>query len=141
MSDTNNTPVKIYKLNDYEWAVGHTLEETIAAYIEQTRINPAEADVAEAREVTDEEMNTLTFWTTDDCNPGDPRHWLCRCGYIHSGASRVNRWTGTQWEHLHNGDEGYTPMKNIHLISFTEALCLHIKDRHPIPGHFATIEI
>lgn len=135
--EASNAPVKVFKLNDYEWYAARTLEEAKTAYLAE--FDGDLEDLEDAYELSDEEMNNTMFWDSDNEDRCDPEHFRCDCGYKTVGASKENRWTGENWEHFH-GPEGYVTMRNISRISYVEALGRHLAAEQPVPGFFACTE-
>jgi len=60
-------PVKIFKLNDYEWWAGFTLEETIQAAMKECMLTREEV-ADNPRELTEMDLNRLIF---TDCEEKD----------------------------------------------------------------------
>lgn len=59
------TDVKVWKINDYEWAMAPTLDEAIQAVCDMTGVD--RDDVAdEPHELTDEELLRLKFVDEDE---------------------------------------------------------------------------
>lgn len=57
--------MKIFRLTDYEWWIGETLESCVADYIENYTGDPDTVD-DDAHELTDDQLDTLIFTDTDE---------------------------------------------------------------------------
>ena len=62
--------MKVYKLNDYDWWAGNTLEEVKKSYINETGVSKEEA-FEEPYEVSEADMNKLKFYTTEHNDKGE----------------------------------------------------------------------
>lgn len=58
-------PVKVFKLDDYEWWAGYSLQGCIDAAREQAGADCYEDAETEGRELTEHEMRTLLFTHED----------------------------------------------------------------------------
>lgn len=135
----DNRPVKIYRMNDCDWFVARSLEEAKESCLMEYDGEPD--SVEDARELTDEEMNTLQFWLDEDNHHrGDLCHWKCHCGYQSTYPTKENRWNSKEWQHWHEESGTFVPMKNTSQISFVEELGKHLAEGRPIPGLFASTE-
>lgn len=59
-------PLRVFRLNDCDWWLAHTLEEAKASYIADCGPMAEEEAFDEPRELTKEELRTLHFVDTDE---------------------------------------------------------------------------
>lgn len=62
----DNTVIKVFKLNEYEWWAGGSWEEVKKCYMDTTGLSEVEAFDDECHELTPDEMNSLKFYGEDN---------------------------------------------------------------------------
>lgn len=116
--------MNIYRLNDIEWWMAHSLEEAIATAMEDTGCSREEVydgDYPDALGAA--ELDALKFC---DREPSEDEmtfaNWRCECGAIADGNCR---WNGDAYEHSH-GQAGHVVMKDTTVRTFREELAERI---------------
>jgi hypothetical protein len=84
-SMTAPLPWRVFKMDDCDWWVAHTLAEAKASYQYETGVD--DESVEDARELTDEELDRLRFVDTDEA--GHPVKET-RCTFREELARRVS---------------------------------------------------
>jgi len=122
----------IYQIDDCEWYFAKSLEQAIALYQEST----LNFEPVDARAITDNEMDSLIYWDSENTNESHPEHWQCECGKTPNGYSR---WNGSAWQCHHGYPIGHVDMVNIHKLTFRQKLEKDIASGRDC-GFFATTE-
>lgn len=97
----------------------------------------AEGTSEDAHELSEVELERLTFWDSDNRDEYSQEHWQCECGAM---ADAHCRWNGNVWQHHHGYPIGHVDMKNIHKRTFREELTRRIAAGIDRPDVFATTE-
>jgi hypothetical protein len=68
-------PWRVFQMNDCDWWIARSLDEALADYKLQTGYGPGDEEVEDARELTEEQLDSLTFHDSDedDCPNGITR--------------------------------------------------------------------
>lgn len=86
---TTDPPVRVWKMNDYDWVAARTLREAINEYCSVTGCARFQAVEDKPEALDDSEMRRLTF-LTDEEEPGAPGS-LKRHSYAVELALRIAR--------------------------------------------------
>jgi hypothetical protein len=143
-AETAGSSFKVYRMNECDWWLARNIDEAIADYIAMSCSDAEEARMMteEARELTEEELDSLKFFDEEALNDKrDPRSWKCECGAMCSEIDPAWRWNGRQWEHHHGYPIGHEIAVNIHMRSFREELARRIAAGVSAPEQFASTEI
>ncbi len=109
--------LRVYEMNDCDWWAANSLEQARDDYSKFTKCETD--DIADAYELSDEELETKFFWRSESRNIQDYDNWKCECG---ATADSNCRWNGKSYEH-HNGyPVGHVEMKLVGRITFKERL-------------------
>lgn len=135
LSVSAGSPFRVFEMNDCDWHVARSLEEAKASYLGQ--VCDDDENVREARELTEAELDKLTYWDSESRDPESFEHWRCECGAQADGNCR---WNGQAYEHHHGYPAGHVVMKNISRRTFREELAKRIADGLDKPESFATTE-
>ncbi len=129
--------MKVFEMNDCDWWLAGTAQEAMEDMCRTYGLREMDSEGSSPRELTDEELDKLIFWDTEDKNESNMEHWKCDCGAM---ADIECRWTGTEYQHHHGYPAGHIPMKNIHRRTFREELNRRIEAGVSKPECFACTE-
>lgn len=87
-------PFRVYRMNDSEWWMARSLDEAREAY--HACYGTDEHDTADARELTDEELDRLTF-TDDEATPRVTRTFREELARQSATATEPDFFATTEW--------------------------------------------